>query len=773
MLEHPTGTDITPEVRQQYRSAISQLVVLIEGCWEFKFTAKRVYSLGSRLAYYYRCRQDKVISRRSKNIQPRQRDRRRSAKFACKSQLQLTVDLEAQTLRVKLAHGPYHEPFSSIALSPEAISFLSSRFEQQMMPGEAYQHLVASGLIGVEHIVQSQVYYQWKTHTSKLWKRDPDPLVSAISLLNEETNLYAHQILTSGHLRGLAIFIKASISHLQSAQELAIDATYGTNNSALNLFAILAEHDGTGVPLAYLFLGNSSQSSPVDSVVGAKIDIITQFLRGLQSCSSINPSFFGCDKDQAEIAAIRNAYPSTTIQLCYWHAKRAIRQRLHSASRTKTQNNYRPAEVLHLVPSLEICWGSIPDFRPQGPHQQGTCDCVSKLDILETVGRLETGNAMEHNQVLDIFSRHYNMHPLIPDHNGIYRSKQQIHVECTTEMYNWCRQSNYPRLWAYLWVNWYCSASWELWARSIDPAALPVLKTTMVVESHWRRIKRDFLHQFNRPRVDLVVWVLTAKAIPQAVRQMENITDKNFRQYQASWRKAFKKIWLSHLYRTQYFDPLSRAKNHTDPKRWVCSCRCFLLSRFLVCEHLISCLEPLTDRVSFFAEVRRQRFCPFWSHTQLKIRPELLSQREVTLTDSDDDASDYGESSDQWSDDEVYHSSDDDSDHQSVVVEHDAQAESVLEVEQQWARLWAEEQVEDEKDEYRLNDADYIAFLQALPDIYRKASISGNDRFLRHFRRGNRATLGLWLDIQHLSRQRTMPQTWLRWRHPATMFWEG
>ena len=36
-------------------------------------------------------------------------------------------------------------------------------------------------------------------------------------------------------------------------KEMTIDATYGTNSAAYSLFAILAEVDGTGIPLAYVF----------------------------------------------------------------------------------------------------------------------------------------------------------------------------------------------------------------------------------------------------------------------------------------------------------------------------------------------------------------------------------------------------------------------------------------------------------------------------------------------------------------------------------------
>jgi hypothetical protein len=115
--------------------------------------------------------------------------------------------------------------------------------------------------------------------------------------------------------------------------------------------------------------------------------------------------------------------------------------------------------------------------------------------------------------------RHFNAHSLIPDRNGTLRTADVIHRESAsrlsaTEMYHWCKTRDYYRPWAYLFVNWYQSGQWELWARSANPREIPVLKTTMIVESHWRRLKHDYLHRFNRPRIDLViVWVLISRVI--------------------------------------------------------------------------------------------------------------------------------------------------------------------------------------------------------------------------------------------------------------------
>jgi hypothetical protein len=241
---------------------------------------------------------------------------------------------------------------------------------------------------------------------------------------------------------------------------------------------------------------------------------------------------------------------------------------------------------------------------------------------------METSSVDERNTVLEIFSRHYNAHPLIPDRNGTYRSPEAIHRECINEMYSWCRARNYLRLWAYLYVNWYKPGQWTLWARSANAKEIPVLKTTMIVESHWRKLKHDYLHRFNRPRIDLVIWVLISRVIPNALDRLEAIKNGDSRKVTASWRKAFKKQWKQ--LQSQPVEPTSIQRYQTNPTKWACACDAFLLSRFLICKHIIHCYDSIADPAKFFSKVRRQRSSPFWLDKQLVLREEY---KELGISD--------------------------------------------------------------------------------------------------------------------------------------------
>ena len=64
-----------------------------------------------------------------------------------------------------------------------------------------------------------------------------------------------HSEILSGNVRGIAMYVLDAMEALKScAEKLAMDATFGTNNIGMDLFAVLAEYDGTGIPIAYCFI---------------------------------------------------------------------------------------------------------------------------------------------------------------------------------------------------------------------------------------------------------------------------------------------------------------------------------------------------------------------------------------------------------------------------------------------------------------------------------------------------------------------------------------
>lgn len=94
----------------------------------------------------------------------------------------------------------------------------------------------------------------------------------------------------------------------------------GTNGQGHELFVCVCTVNGEGFPISYLSL--SKITAP-----GAKIVALAGWFSQLKR-HGIDPEFVSTDKDAAEIAAVQSVWPSSKIQLCWWHVEKAIDKRL-------------------------------------------------------------------------------------------------------------------------------------------------------------------------------------------------------------------------------------------------------------------------------------------------------------------------------------------------------------------------------------------------------------------------------------------------------------
>jgi hypothetical protein len=449
---------------------------------------------------------------------------------------------------------------------------------------------------------------------------------------------------------------------------------------------------------------------------------------------------YGCSKTVAIFGSsfgFGHVWPGIKIQLCYWHVKRAVSTKLNSSKSTNTQNHYRPEEAQQLIPSLEICWGSLPIRRPLN-HRFGECQCPFKGEKIEANGRLEPATKEERDTVLGIFCRHFNLHPLIPDVNRTYKPSRTLHRECAAEMYTWCKARGYYRLWAYLYINWYCEEQWKLWARAADPAEIPVVKTTMIAESHWRTLKHDYLHRFNRPRVDLVVWILTSRVLPDAVHRMTAISRGQFRIFKGRWREAFKKQWRKESCKA--VDPEKLKEYHTNPVNWVCACKSFLHSRFLLCKHIVHCFE--SPGPEFFETVRRQTTYPFWKDERLILRLEYAPRVEL-------DTPGLGKGKEPQEDDAE----------RSLIEPSESESEQ-------------DEGDDDEQEDIpmEIQVAEFRKMMQEAIALFEEQVAKGNEKFIERFIGSHETNRILLEEVKQRRNMRSMPQTWSKYRHPAMMY---
>ena len=126
-------------------------------------------------------------------------------------------------------------------------------------------------------------------------------------------------------------------------------------------------------------------------------------------------------------------------------------------------------------------------------------------------------------------------------------------------------------MWGYLWTCWYNEKDWKLFARSSYSAAMPLARTTMITESHWRVLKYNYKYNYNRPRLDQLAQILAEQLMPDFESKLAQYhRNRGF----LAWWQNIKKDW--------------NGRYHVDINNWVCSCPTYLNSRYLLCKHLVA-----------------------------------------------------------------------------------------------------------------------------------------------------------------------------------------
>jgi len=115
-------------------------------------------------------------------------------------------------------------------------------------------------------------------------------------------------------------------------------------------------------------------------------------------------------------------------------------------------------------------------------------------------------------------------------------------------------------------------------------------------------VKGDYLHHFSLPRLDLLAWVLVKKLAPTYFRKLKMmLTDIGRFRKLPKWRRDFKAEWMK-AFRTPVTMPMNE-RYRPDVMHFVCTCPHFVISRFLLCKHLVQLYCPVNPW--FFLEVTR------------------------------------------------------------------------------------------------------------------------------------------------------------------------
>ncbi|KAJ6617365.1 hypothetical protein B0H10DRAFT_1760364, partial [Mycena sp. CBHHK59/15] len=505
----------------------------------YRFTVKDHRELKSGHRTRFWCSQDEARKKKSKASQEpdvRNRDTVGMKRYPCGSKLAISCrmnkDDDELTVAVQLCHAVKHTAYVDVSMPAAALDMIRENVEWST-PVE----MVGKVQKAFPNVSAPQIHRAWTEMSEVYWRRDDAQLPSAEKLLHE----------------------------------------FGDDH--LELYSIMGEQEGVGFPLSYLLL---STASSIDQ--GKRKKALTAWAKCVRD--SIDARFTHVDKDMAEIGMLKDVWNSK-ISLCWWHLRRAVRTRLASAKLSTTPydpgcahaefsfidpafapqgradaGEYEggipdtitavistPPQPLTFAPmTMPQCVWSVspPESRSMAPRERRMCCPIMmpkttaprkpKPRVTETESGGESEGEEEeeeeeqtrstfcpihyHDPIVSMMEKHFCVHPLLPGY--AHPSPKGIKCWAVLQMYKFCVEHGLLEVWAYLWENWYRRSRWELWARCTHPE-IPVLKTMMILESHWCRIKHDFLHHFHMPQCDLLVWILVAKLAPCYYRKLDRL----------------------------------------------------------------------------------------------------------------------------------------------------------------------------------------------------------------------------------------------------------
>lgn len=191
-----------------------------------------------------------------------------------------------------------------------------------------------------------------------------------------------------------------------------------------------------------------------------------------------------------------------------------------------------------------------------------------------------------------------------------YVPNEVIRRNSTRQMYEYCVREGLRDAWAYLYRNWYSRVNYNRWAKSAASGMVPMGKTTMMIEAHWKVLKRTHLYHYNRARIDLITFVIIKHYYRKLAHKYQSTVV--YRQETSTFEKRFSEDW-----RKNSCLQVSRAAYATNSQRWVCSCPAFIRSPVCQCKHLVKAYQTttatvnLTNRAQFIKRSHVQPFIEF------------------------------------------------------------------------------------------------------------------------------------------------------------------
>lgn len=181
----------------------------------------------------------------------------------------------------------------------------------------------------------------------------------------------------------------------------------------------------------------------------------------------------------------------------------------------------------------------------------------------------------EENYFFATVDVHYFRSPAI---TGIQST--ELKEMARNEVSQFLNRLSHDGLLQYMMEFWYDDFTWEIWARR-HSSKVPFSRTTMKVEAQWSNLKLLYHLSYNRPRVDLLVFTISARLIPKFVSDYDAL---NLGLQMASWWRSFVKAWKQAQKNSQNSVV---GEYDTNKSLFICSCGSWLRSQYFIWKHLV------------------------------------------------------------------------------------------------------------------------------------------------------------------------------------------
>ncbi|KAJ6458442.1 hypothetical protein C8R45DRAFT_843769, partial [Mycena sanguinolenta] len=279
--------------------------------YRFVYHSKYDHKRTSSTRFMYHCAQNESrqnAPKKSDREGVKHRDNIAMDAFQCHGWLHVTINDWDNVAFIKILHKDDHIPYWCIDVLPDVAEFI--RQNSKLTSGQLWDEILK--LYPHPPFSRRVIYTMWAENNSMEWKRDPDELKSANILLEEFTSpssssegkepLYSIETIPLTPQPGFTAIAFALPKLLCEVggrvRELSLDSAWNTNGSRYEVYALLGEVYGLGMPLGYLLVQSSPQSAP-----GGKEKFLRQLLAHFRKVWKVRALLTLTDKDWAEINA--------------------------------------------------------------------------------------------------------------------------------------------------------------------------------------------------------------------------------------------------------------------------------------------------------------------------------------------------------------------------------------------------------------------------------------------------------------------------------------